>query len=131
MPMRPPHFCGKCLQDALPGTNSCAFHTEHRGDDRRRHDKTDIFAPLYNRVSWRRTTRNIVLARDNYRCQCGCGGLATDIDHIVEPAEYAALHPELPYQWSFLDTRNLISLTHECHTRKTALTHSQDWRLPK
>jgi len=45
-------------------------------------------------------------------CACGCGKLATDIDHI-KPVKG-------PFDPLFWDESNHQALAHECHSRKTA-----------
>jgi len=44
-------------------------------------------------------------------CACGCGGKATDVDHIIPVSG-----PDDPLFWA---RDNHQALAHECHTRKT------------
>ena len=44
-------------------------------------------------------------------CCCGCGGKATEVDHIVSIKD----RPDLRLVWS-----NLRAMTKSCHSRRTA-----------
>ena len=61
-----------------------------------------------NRRRWRKFRRE-VLHRDGYRCRL-CGGLATEVDHIVRIANGGAV-------W---DLENCQAIDKKCHARKSA-----------
>lgn len=62
---------------------------------------------VYRSKRWR-TLRKYLLSR-NPLCACGCGQLATDVDHIKAIEDGGAV-------W---DNANLQCLAHSCHARKT------------
>ena len=68
------------------------------------------FHRLLNQRRWRQV-RRVVLERDNWRCQCGCGRAGRmEVDHIV-PLEQGGAEYDLD---------NLQILTRSCHIEKTA-----------
>lgn len=65
---------------------------------------------------WRRV--RAAYLRAHPICECGCGGIATDVDHID------GLGPHGPRGY---DPANLRSLTHACHSRRTAADQPGGW----
>jgi 5-methylcytosine-specific restriction endonuclease McrA len=62
---------------------------------------------IYSTAKWQRTRRKVLFL--NPLCACGCGDIATDVDHIVPLDEDGD-------PW---DMANLQGLTAACHARKT------------
>lgn len=61
---------------------------------------------------WQEYRERYLRREDHVFCACGCGRLATDVDHIIPVAG-----PEDPLFWK---PSNHQPLAHECHARKTA-----------
>ncbi len=107
MPLKP---CAEPGCPELVTTGRCPTHTteanaryRHRG--RRKWYATKRWRILSNRV----------LAEEPL-CDCGCGGLAEEVDHI-EPVEDAPTEAEaLRRMWS---RSNLKARCHASHSRKT------------
>jgi 5-methylcytosine-specific restriction enzyme A len=64
---------------------------------------------IYNSKRWQILRRWLLF--DNPLCQCGCGELATDVDHVV-PLDQGG------DPW---DPSNLQCLARNCHSRKTRM----------
>jgi 5-methylcytosine-specific restriction endonuclease McrA len=64
--------------------------------------------PRYNTKRWKVRSRSFLTRHP--LCACGCGRLATDVDH-VEAVEDGG---------DFWAESNWQGLAHECHSRKTA-----------
>jgi len=67
---------------------------------------------FYKSKVWRQQ-RRFALERDHYSC-ADCGGRAEEVHHIIE------LTPEnIQDRTISLNPDNLMSLCHDCHTRRT------------
>jgi 5-methylcytosine-specific restriction endonuclease McrA len=88
----PAAYRGRCTQHAH--TNR---QRTHRPENQR----------IYNTKRWRVLRRAILFTQP--LCACGCGHIATDVDHITPLHQGGA-----PF-----DPVNLQPLTQACHSRKT------------
>jgi 5-methylcytosine-specific restriction protein A len=79
----------------------CPTHSQQR--ERQTHPNK----ALYSSKRWQLTRRRVLF--DHPICACGCGEVASDVDHIV-PVEQGG------DRWA---RSNLQPLAHECHARKT------------
>lgn len=111
MPRRPDTPCARPGCPAKGTGRFCAEHARQRAQsyDRNRPSST---ARGYDR-RWRRYRSYFLSQPEHVVCACGCGQVATDVDHI-QPVT----GPDDPLFW---DASNHQALTHACHARKTAL----------
>lgn len=79
---------------------------------------------FYNSKAWQQT-REAVLKRDRYMCQCqGCDHVAEEVHHKIEITEQNINDPRIT-----LNMSNLISLCGECHKRITREAHRQQGKI--
>lgn len=109
MPDKPWRPCGK---QGCPNLTKERFCDEH-AHMANQYDKERGSAAKrgYGR-RWQTYTERFLRQPENAFCACGCGGLATEVDHIT-PIN----GPDDPLFWK---RSNHQGLTHECHSRKTA-----------
>lgn len=89
----------------------CAAHQPKRVDTRS--EESQSWRWMYKTDTWRKDLRPTQLALQPWCEECAKLGRrvrATDVDHIVDHKGSWAL---------FTDRRNLRSLCHSCHSRKT------------
>lgn len=116
MPQGSPKLCGKaaCQKLVASGVTYCKLHAEaeeeRQAKRRKAHDKVreNSNKRLYD--GWWQRERVIYL-RANPVCVCGCGRLATVVDHII---------PHKGDEKLFRDKTNWQGMTNPCHSRKTA-----------
>lgn len=106
---RAPKTCvvQRCGNPASPGSGRCEPHRleQRKASDQRR---PTAHQRGYDQ-RWQRTRTAYLAAHPT--CECGCGGKATDVDHID------GLGPNGPHGH---DWQNLQALTASCHAQKTA-----------
>ena len=115
--------CGRCGNLIPYGSSYCAECTpiveaerearmqENKRKNNRLYNKSrdPKYTRFYNSADWR-TLSAKRLQDDGYRC-VWCGGIATEVDHIVELRS--------PDGWDRrLDYDNLRSLCHACHDKR-------------
>jgi hypothetical protein len=107
MGMLPARMCSKCHQTAVAGGRFCA---EHNVAPRPAHGSRN---PLYNRVLWRKWTRNAVLFRDPICAFIAngtrCARLASAVHHIIDAETWVSQGHD------FCDQENLCGLCKEHH----------------
>lgn len=108
MPSRPMRACNKPGCGRATTERYCDQHQELP----RRHDLERPSAAKrgYDR-RWRKYVKWFLAQPEHRICACGCGRLATEVDHIKPVSG-----PDDPMFWS---GSNHQGLTHECHSRKT------------
>lgn len=95
------------------GQKYCEKHSYlQRRDDERRNQffigkSKSEFTEMYALPEWRRL--RTAQLRNNPQC-AKCGGLATEVHHII---------PHRGDMNLFLDQNNLVSLCHDCHLQET------------
>lgn len=94
-----------CLEPTCPllATYRGRCPTHSRVNEQRTHHNRRI----YNSAKWKRTRERVLFEQP--LCACGCGHIATDVDHI-EPIETGG------DPWA---RSNLQPLAASCHARKT------------
>ena len=106
-PLRPCKYPGCCV--LVPG----GYCQDHRPKDRdRRGEDAKTWRWMYGTETWRQL-RAAQLLREPWCRECEARGIrqrATDVDHI---------RPHRGDWETFTDPRNLQSLCHSCHSRKT------------
>lgn len=104
MPSRPKHLCAHpgCQTLIESGQTYCQAHERRRDQVR-----GSAVARGYDR-RWRRV-REAYLAEHPF-CECGCGGIAEEVHHIVPIADGG----------DRFASANLMALTKQCHSRITA-----------
>lgn len=112
MPRKPLRPCRKPGCQELVSGGYCEKHKPKRTNDRSEAAKE--WHSLYNRPEWKDDLRPAQLLREPFCELCAKRGervYATDVDHIVDHKG----------DWKiFTDRKNLRSLCHSCHSRKTA-----------
>lgn len=102
-------YCSKCLP--IVKAEREGRLRESRLKSNREYNKTrdPKYLRFYNSIEWR-TLSAKRLSDDNYKCAL-CGGVAYEVDHIVEI--------KTPDGWERrLDYNNTRSLCHTCHDKR-------------
>lgn len=102
-------YCAECLPIVMAERE--ARIQELKKDSNRKYNKTrdPKYVRFYNSLDWR-TLSAKRLQDDEYKC-LWCGGIATEVDHIVEI--------KTPDGWNRrLDYSNTRSLCHTCHDKR-------------
>lgn len=100
MPSRPPRICGKCGSTVHGRCPTCAAAY---------HKQRGTTSELGYDAAWRRL-RNEFLLKHPMCVMPGCGGIASEVDHI----QTVRARPDLRLTWS-----NLRPMCHRCHSRRT------------
>lgn len=116
MGMRPPKMCAKCHNTAVPGSPYCTAHRNSVAIADAQRKAANPLRKLYWTKLWRVITRSAVLVRDP-RCAWEedgprCWALATEIDHIVDAAQWVAQGHD------FYDLDNLRGLCKAHHNAR-------------
>lgn len=116
MGMRPGRMCHKCFAAAEPGKTLCPRHRDAAAVADAQRKAVNPLLRFYNCKLWRVITRSAVLVRDP-RCAWEedgprCWALATEIDHIVDAAEWVAQGN------NFYDLDNLRGLCKDHHNAR-------------
>lgn len=108
-PLRPCRYPGCCV---LTDSGYCSDHQRKRED--RRSQEARSWRWMYGTKLWRDKLCPEQLAREPFCRACAKNGIRTraeDVDHIRDHKGNWTL---------FADPKNLQSLCHNCHSRKTA-----------
>ena len=112
MPMKPKRPCRKPGCSVLVEDGYCPAHRPKRTHDRS--DEAESWRWMYRTDEWIYDLRPTQLLLEPFCRICAKAGKrvrATDVDHVVDHKG----------SWEiFTDKRNLQSLCHGCHSRKTA-----------
>ena len=112
--------CGNLIPYGSPYCKECtpiveaereARLSEYKKESNKRYNKTrdPKYVRFYNSGDWKALSAKR-LQDDGYRC-AWCGGIATEVDHIVEI--------KTPEGWEKrLDYDNTRSLCHDCHDKR-------------
>lgn len=102
-------YCGTCTP--IVEEEREARRREYSLKSNKKYNKTrdPKYSRFYNGIEWR-TMSAKRLQDDGYRC-AWCGGIATEVDHIIEI--------QTPEGWELrLDYSNTRSLCHGCHDKR-------------
>lgn len=102
-------YCSKCFPIVQAEKEARIQETKRRNNRDYNKARDPKYVRFYNSVDWR-TLSAKRLADDEYKC-LWCGGIATEVDHIVEI--------RTPEGWERrLDYDNTRSLCHDCHDKR-------------
>lgn len=102
-------YCSKCKP--IVEAEREARLSKHKKESNKRYNKTrdPKYIRFYNSLDWRMLAAKR-LQDDSYRCAM-CGGIATEVDHIIEI--------QTPRGWELrLEYSNTRSLCHNCHNKR-------------
>ena len=102
-------YCSECTPIVQAEREARLQESKRRSNRAYNKDRDPKYSRFYNSALWR-TLSARRLQDDGYRC-VWCGGIATEVDHIVELRS--------PDGWDRrLDYDNLRSLCHACHDKR-------------
>jgi 5-methylcytosine-specific restriction protein A len=110
VPSRSPRVCNKPGCGKPTQTPYCDDHTDQQRKQERQQDR-ESGPRLYDSQRWKRFRKWYLNQPENRICRCGCGRMATEVDHIIP---ITGIDDRRCF-----DLSNLQGLTHECHSRKT------------
>ena len=102
-------YCGGCTPIVEAEREARRLANKREADRRYNQQRDPKYVRFYNGIEWR-TLSAVRLQDDDYKC-AWCGGIATEVDHILEI--------KTPEGWAKrLDYNNLRSLCHTCHDKR-------------